>query len=164
MTRIYMWLVVLGVALAVQGCCCGDGGNTEHKLSECGIRLTLPNHFNQPKHGSGCDYEWTANHDETTLRITSALPGDKGTNTKKKTAMTGQRVDYARKAKFGNLSGRERRTQGMLGPRNRAVWTGFVKGPKGNLDIKLTMLQEFSADEFGESFWQNIRTHWVKPL
>jgi hypothetical protein len=161
-------LATIGVALALSGCCAlggkADSGNQAHELAECGIVLELPNHFGKPVHGSGCAYEWSANEGTTTLAVTGALPGDNGQETEAKTAMPGQTVDYARDASFGTLAGRERRTQEKLGPQNRCVWTGFVRAPKGNVNVKLVMVQKYTADEFGEPFWRNVRTSWLRPL
>ncbi|HQP39072.1 MAG TPA: hypothetical protein PLI95_28005 [Polyangiaceae bacterium] len=165
MTRL-LTVLALGLTVASQGCCSSksaESGNTVHSLPECGIELELPNHFGKPTHTKGCAYDWTANESMTLLGVTGALPGDTGKETEASTAMPGQVVDYARPATFGALPGKERRTQQKMGAQNRAVWTGFFTGPKGGVNLKVTAVQKYTADEFGEAFWKNLRTRWVRP-
>ena len=169
MTRSFR-LLLPGLALVLHLSCSGgsggsaSSGNTRHEMPDCGIALELPSHFGQPTHGTGCAYDWTGNGGMTLLSVTAALPGDPGNETDPATAMPGQVVDYARDATFGGLPGKERRTQQKVGEQNRAVWTGFFQGPKGALNIKVATIQKESADEFGEQFWQNIRSRWVHAL
>ena len=160
-------LLSLCVALVSQVSCSGgsaSSGSTRHEMPECGIALELPSHFGQPTHSTGCLYDWTGNGGMTLLGVRAALPGDTGQETEEGTVMPGQVVDYARAAVFGGMSGKERRTQQSVGAQNRAVWTGFFQGPKGALNIKVSTIQKESADEFGEPFWQNIRSRWIQPL
>ena len=166
MTRSFR-LLLPGLALIVQASCFGgsaSSGQTRHTLPECGIALELPSHFGQPTHSAGCAYDWTGDGGMTLLSVAAALPGDTGQETDEGTAMPGQVVDYARAATFGGFPGRERRTQQEVGAQNRAVWTGYFQGPKGALNIKVATIQKESADEFGEPFWQNIRSRWIQAL
>lgn len=156
---------LLGLALA--SACCLPGGppaNVRHLLTDCGLALELPAHFGQPVHAGGCQYQWTTDEGLTTLEIAAALPNDPGLATQSDLLMPGQSVDYARETTFGGLPGRERRTQEQLGAQIRCVWTGFLAGPQGNLNIKLIAVQPMSPDEFGEAFWQNLRTRLIQPL
>jgi len=159
-------VVVLSLVLVAQGCCSpkrAESGNTVHPLPECGIELELPNHFGKPTHTTGCAYDWTGEGGMTLLSVVGALPGDTGQETEASTAMPGQVVDYARSATFGGMPGKERRTQQKMGAQNRAVWTGFFTGPKGGMNLKVASIQKYTADEFGETFWKNLRERWVRP-
>jgi len=161
-------IAVASLIAMQQGCCLlgnkDEATHTDHELAECGLALKLPSHFGKPSHGAGCSYEWTANAGETVLRLESALPGDKGQNADPKTAMPTQTVDYARSTKFGALPAKERRTQESMGAKRRIVWTAFIEGPKGAVNLKVMMVQTETPDEFGESFWTNLRKRWVQPL
>lgn len=155
-------LLVLGSLMTLQGCCSSKSSENQYTLTDCGIRLDLPTHFGAPSHSGGCNYEWSSNGGMMTLQISSALPGDTGTETDAKTAMPGQNVDYSRAASFGPYPGKERRTQQKVGAQNRAVWTGFFTGPKGAVNVKVSSIQKESADEFGEQFWKNLRTNLIR--
>lgn len=155
--------LVLGVGLS--GCLVErPPDRIRHEMSDCGIALELPSYFGTPAHSEGCLYRWSAHEGLTTFEVAAALPNDPGLRTHPDTIMPGQTVDYAREAEFGGMPGRERRTQERLGARNRAVWIGFFEGPRGNLYLKLTLVQDETADEFGEAFWRNIRTNLIHPL
>lgn len=158
----------LAVASALSGCCLigsrEEATHVDHQLVECGLSLKLPSHFGRPAHGEGCSYDWSANEGATLLGVRGALPGDRGQQTEAATVMPGQSVDFARATKFGGLPARERRTQEAFGDQRRIVWTAFVEGPKGAVNLKLTMVQAETPDEFGQSFWDNLRKRWLKPL
>lgn len=146
------------------GCCSSKSGETIHILTECGIQLELPNHFGNPKHSPGCFYDWIAEEGKTSLSVTAALPGDTGQAAEASTAMAGENVDYAKSTTFGGLSGKERRTQQKVGEQTRAVWTGFFTGPKGGINLKIASIQEYSADQFGETFWKSLQERRIRPI
>jgi hypothetical protein len=127
-------------------------GRTPHPLPEHGLSVELPDHFGRPTSTGGA-YEWTANGGLTTLRVAGGGPVS--------AVMPGQTVDYERDARFGPWAGREQRTQERLGNRRRITWTGNAKGPRGPIELKLIMLQAEPPEEFGESFWQNLRG-WLR--
>ena len=168
MSRLVFQLVTVASLALLQGCCLigkkDEATHTDHQLVECGLAVKLPSHFGKPTHGSGCSYEWTANEGETTMRVQSALPGDHGQETEAKTAGPTQKVDFARETKFGGLPAKERRTQEDLGAKRRIVWTAFIEGPKGAVNLKVIMVQTETPDEFGQSFWDNLRKRWIQPL
>jgi hypothetical protein len=163
-------VLALGCILVLQGCCSSGGGEKKHSLPECGIAIELPTHFKAAPHKGGCAYQWNG-EGATLLEVTGALPGDMGQEADANTAMPGQVVDYARAATFGEaygahpgFPGKERRTQQKVGQQNRAVWTGFFQGPKGGVNVKVSSIQQYDADEFGEQFWTALRTHRIRPL
>ena len=165
MLRVVAVCAALGPALVLTGCLTSKPpARILHEMPECGIALELPSYFGEPSRSEGCRYQWSAHEGLTTFEISPVLPNDPGLDTNADTAMPMQTVDYAREAAFGGLPGRERRTQERLGARNRAVWIGFLEGPKGNLYLKLILVQEETADEFGEAFWRNLRTNLIRPL
>jgi len=163
MYRVAAVNVVCGLVLAG---CLAERPTTRvrHELPDLGVAVELPPHFGQSVRSVSGAHAWSFNDDLTTFEIAPALPGDQGIETQPDTVMPGQLVDYAREAEIGGMPGRERRTQEPLGAMNRAVWTGFVEGPRGNLTLKLIMVQPESADEFGEAFWRNLTTNLIQRL
>jgi hypothetical protein len=151
---------LLAIATLAAGCSSSkspESGAAGQPLPEHGLVLALPAHFGKPTSSSG-SYEWTANEGLTTLRIaTAGAPGAEAR------AMPGQTVDYSRATSLGGLPATERRTQEKIGVKRRIVWTGIMQGPKGRVEVKLTMIQAESPEEFGETFWKNLRG-WIRTL
>jgi len=163
MGRVAALSVVCGLVLV--GCLAErPTTHVRHELSDLSLAVELPPHFGQPSRSLAGAWAWSADEGLTTFEVAPALPGDQGIETLADTVMPGQTVDYARAAEIGGMSGRERRTQEPLGAMNRAVWTGFVEGPRGNLTLKLIIVQPESADEFGEAFWRNLTTNLIQRV